>query len=150
MKKFNIYNETDENLKKEFFYIKKILKHAIKYENLDKVYFNLIIVDNDYIHNLNKEYRKIDRETDVITFALEDYDKKSYNNIRVLGDIYISIDRAKIQAIEYGHSLTRELCFLSVHGLLHLLGYDHMKKSDEEIMFKKQEMILDGKKFSKR
>lgn len=150
MKKFNIYNETDENLKKEIFYIRKILKHAIKYENLDKVYFNLIIVDNDYIHNLNKEYRKIDRETDVITFALEDYDKKSYNNIRVLGDIYISIDRAKIQAVEYGHSLTRELCFLSVHGLLHLLGYDHMKKSDEEIMFKKQEMILDGKKFSKR
>ncbi len=150
MKKFNVYNETNKNLRKEIFYIKKILKHAIRYEKLDKVYFNLIIVDNDYIHTLNKEYRKIDRETDVITFALEDYDKTKYNDTRVLGDIYVSIDKAISQANEYGHSLIRELCFLSVHGLLHLLGYDHMKKSDEEIMFKKQEMILDGKKFAKR
>ena len=63
-------------------------------------------------------------------------------DIRLLGDIYISIDKAKEQAIEYGHSLLRELSFLSIHGLLHLLGYDHMKKEDEEVMFKKQEDLL--------
>lgn len=150
MKKFNIYNETDNHLSKEMFYMKKILKHALKYEKLDNVYFNVIIVDNNYIHNLNKEYRKIDRETDVITFALEDFDKQKYNDTRILGDIYISIDKAIEQASSYNHSLIRELCFLSVHGFLHLLGYDHMIKSDEEIMFKKQEMILDGKKYAQR
>ena len=63
----------------------------------------------------------------------------------MLGDIYISLEKAKQQSKEYGHSLERELSFLSVHGLLHLLGYDHMKKEDEKIMFGKQEMILDGK-----
>jgi len=150
MKKFNIYNETNENLKKETYYMKRILKHAIKHEGLNKINFNVIIVDNCYIHNLNKEYRHIDRETDVITFAHEDYEKDTFNNIRILGDIYISIDKAKEQANDYGHSLIRELCFLSVHGFLHLLGYDHMKKSDEEIMFKKQEMILDEKKYARR
>lgn len=150
MRKFIIYNETNENLKKEMHYMKKILKHAIKYEGLNKINFSVIIVDNTYIHNLNKEYRHIDRETDVITFAHEDYEKDTFNDTRILGDVYISIDKAKEQAIDYGHSLIRELCFLSVHGFLHLLGYDHMEKSDEEIMFKKQEMILDGKKYARR
>ena len=84
----------------------------------------------------------IDRETDVISFALED--EKSFNrtDIRVLGDIYISIDKARSQALEYGHSFKRELYFLAVHGFLHLLGYDHMKKEDEDVMFKKQEEVL--------
>ena len=68
-----------------------------------------------------------------------------YLNKRILGDIYISVDKAKQQSKEYGHSLKRELSFLSVHGLLHLLGYDHMTKEEEKIMFKKQELILDGK-----
>ena len=106
------------------------------------VIFNIIIVHNDYIHELNKNYRGIDRETDVITFALED-DKTFNPEIRILGDVYISIDKAKSQSEEYGHSFLRELCFLAVHGMLHLLGYDHMKKTDEEVMFKLQEEILD-------
>ncbi len=150
MKKFNIYNETDYNLKKEMKLMGKILKYAIKYEGLKNIYFNCIIVNNDYIHNINKEYRKIDRETDVITFALEDYDKCKYFNKRILGDVYISIEKALEQAKEYNHSNNRELCFLAVHGFLHLLGYDHQNKKDEEIMFKKQELILDGKKYSRR
>ena len=66
-----------------------------------------------------------------------------HGDIRVLGDIYISIDKARSQALEYGHSLLREICFLGVHGFYHLLGYDHMTKEDEEVMFKKQDEVLD-------
>ena len=107
--------------------------------------FNLIIVDNKYIHELNKMYRNIDRETDVITFALEDEDTIIIpDNERILGDIYISIDKAKSQAEEYGHSLLRELSFLAVHGFYHLLGYDHQTKEEEEIMFGKQEEVLES------
>lgn len=149
MKKFNIYNETNNNLKKDLIYMKKILKHAIKEEQQKNIYFNIIIVDNDYIHKINKEYRNIDRPTDVISFALEDELNENPDGVRLIGDIYISYDKAVEQSTEYGHSLTRELCFLSVHGLLHLLGYDHMEKEDEKIMFGKQEIILNGKRFSK-
>ena len=120
----------------------EVLVHGIEKLKVGDVSFNVIIVDNDYIHKLNKEYRNIDRETDVISFALED--DKTFNPLeRVLGDIYISIDKAKSQSEEYGHSLKRELCFLAVHGMLHLLGYDHMEKEDEKVMFGLQEEILD-------
>ncbi len=136
-----IFNETDKDLEKEMELIKKVLLHGLEKLKLDKVEFNVIIVDNDYIHKLNKEYRHIDRETDVITFALED-DKTFNPKERVLGDIYISIDKAISQSIEYGHSKERELSFLAVHGLLHLLGYDHMEKEDEIVMFSLQEEIL--------
>ena len=103
-----------------------------------------IIVDNEYIHELNRDYRNIDRETDVITFALEDEDSIILpSDERVLGDIYISIDKAESQALEYGHSLLRELSFLAVHGFYHLLGYDHMRPEDEKVMFKKQEEVLE-------
>ena len=138
----DFFNETDINLDKEFQIVKKVLEHGREKLNVCDASFNVIIVDNDYIHNLNKEYRHIDRETDVITFALED-DKTFNPEERILGDIYISIDKAKSQAEEYGHSFIRELCFLAVHGFLHLLGYDHMKKEEEEVMFKLQEEILD-------
>lgn len=139
---FEIFNETEikiDELKDMEFAIKK----AIEMEKLDNVNFNIIIVDNEYIHRLNKEYRKIDRPTDVISFALEDNEDIQYENFRLLGDIYISIDKAKEQADMYGHSLKRELCFLAVHGFLHLLGYDHMKKEDEKVMFARQDLILD-------
>lgn len=122
--------------------IKKVLDITLEEEKVKNANFNIIIVDNDYIHKLNKEYRGIDRPTDVISFALEDEKDLVYDDFRLLGDIYISIDKAKEQAIEYEHSLKREICFLSVHGLLHLLGYDHMEKEDEKIMFKKQDEIL--------
>ena len=137
-----IYNETDE----EFLYediIKKVSNKALETEKVKKASCSIIIVDNSYIHKLNKEYRGIDRVTDVISFALED--EKSMvipDEIRLLGDIYISLDKAKEQAKEYGHSLERELCFLAVHGLYHLLGYDHETKEEAEVMFKKQEEVL--------
>lgn len=145
LKKFNIHNLTDESLTEEIKQIRKILKHAIKIEGESNIYFNVIIVNNDYIHALNRDYRNIDKETDVISFALEDEKEENFTEKRMLGDIYISIDKARSQAKEYGHSLDREICFLAVHGFLHLLGYDHMKKEEEKIMFEKQELILDGK-----
>lgn len=142
MNEVTIYNETDL----EFVYqdiIEKVINKALEIEGLKKASCSIIIVDNSYIHKLNKEYRGIDRVTDVISFALED-DKSMIipDEIRLLGDIYISIDKAKEQAEEYGHSLERELCFLSVHGLYHLLGYDHETEEEAEVMFKKQEEVL--------
>ena len=138
----SIYNETEEKIDDELKIMHDVLVHGIDKLKVGDVIFNVIIVDNEYIHRLNKDYRGIDRETDVITFALED--DKTFNPVeRILGDVYISIDKARSQSEEYGHSLKRELCFLGVHGMLHLLGYDHMKKEDEEVMFKLQEDILD-------
>lgn len=143
MKEFQIFNETEQKIK-ELHTVKKVLDLAINKEKLHNVVFNVIIVDNNYIHELNKEYRHIDRETDVITFALEDNQGVVLpDRIRVLGDIYISIDKAKSQAEEYGHTLTRELSFLAVHGFYHLLGYDHQNKDEEKIMFMKQEEVLE-------
>lgn len=137
-----IFNQTEEEIK-ELETVRKVLEYACSKEKLGKVCFNVIIVDNDYIHELNKNYRNIDRVTDVITFALEDEkDIVEPNGVRMLGDIYISIDKAKSQAEEYGHLLLRELSFLAVHGFYHLLGYDHMNKEEEVIMFQKQEEVL--------
>lgn len=138
---FEIFNETTEEVE-ELENVKNVLNMAIELEKVGNVSFNVILVDNDYIHKLNREYRHIDRPTDVITFALEDYPDVTYDDFRLLGDIYISLDKAHSQAEEYGHSFKRELCFLAVHGFLHLLGYDHMEKEDEKIMFARQELIL--------
>ena len=103
---------------------------------------NIIFVGLDEIHQINKTYRNVDRPTDVISFALEDTDDVSAYSARVLGDIYICLDKVHEQAIEYGHKEEREMAFLIVHGLLHLLGYDHMEKEDEKVMFGLQEEIL--------
>ena len=144
MSKIEIFNQLDEEIK-ELDTVEKVLLSAIKKEELDDVTFNLIIVDNEYIHEINKTHRGIDRETDVITFALEDEDSIIVPDevVRNLGDIYISIDKARSQAEEYGHGLLRELSFLAVHGFYHLLGYDHMTPEDEKVMFAKQEEVLE-------
>ena len=141
MNELEVFNQTNEELK-EIDELSKLFPFLANYFNLENVISNVIITDNETIHRLNKEYRNIDRETDVISFALEDDKTIIDSPIRVLGDIYISLDKAKQQAKEYNHSLKRELCFLMTHGFLHLLGYDHMKKEDEEIMFPLQEKIL--------
>lgn len=143
MNNVEIINETGLDLD----YIetmKNLIDYAIEHEKIKNVIFNIIIVDNNYIHKLNKEYRGIDRPTDVISFALEDNEDLTPSNVRVLGDIYISIDKVYEQAKEYGHSNLREICFLMIHGFLHLLGYDHMKEAEEKVMFAKQEEILNG------
>ncbi len=110
---------------------------------LKNVMFNVIIIDDERIHKINKEYRNIDRPTDVITFALEDDKQIDTPEVRVLGDIYISYDKVMSQSKEYGHSKKRELCFLGVHGLLHLLGYDHVNEKDEIVMFGLQKELLE-------
>lgn len=142
MNNFEIFNETDEEL--DLVEERKILDYALKFEGVENAEFNVIFVDSVTIRNINKEYRGIDKVTDVISFALEDNEKMKFEFGRLLGDIYICVERMKEQAKAYGHSLMREQGFLSVHGLLHLLGYDHMTKEEEEVMFTKQELILDG------
>ena len=138
---FNEYEDIYISLVKTTFTLLKLKADPI---------ISVSFVDLDAIHKINKEYRQIDRPTDVISFAFLDTEKDkakilAKNEMVVLGDIYICLDKAKEQAIEYGHSLDRELRFLFVHGLLHLLGYDHMEKKDEEIMFPLQEKILGEK-----
>lgn len=145
---YEIINETNEKII-ELEDVKRVLDKAIEIEKVGVVVFNVIIVDNEYIHELNRKYRNIDRPTDVITFALEDNPDIKYDDFRLLGDIYISIDKAHSQAVEYGHSFKREICFLAVHGFLHLLGYDHMEKEDEKVMFSRQELILNETNITK-
>ena len=140
---FEIFNELDREIE-ELGILNDYVKYVCKKLELDKCEFNIIIVDNDRIHEINREYRDVDRETDVISFAMEDNMDIKYEDFRLLGDIYISIDKCYSQAEEYGHSRVREICFLATHGILHLLGYDHMNEDDEEKMFSLQNELLDG------
>lgn len=143
MNSFEIINNTDEDIK-ELEEVKNVVKYALEYQKINNAIFSIIIVDEDTIHLLNKEYRGIDRVTDVISFALEDDKTFNVSDVRVLGDIYICLSKAREQSKEYGHSFLRELSFLSIHGLLHLLGYDHMTEEDEKIMFSLQDEILNS------
>ena len=130
--KINFFNESSLDTKPYVKIIKGVFK-AIK----NKKEFNIIFVDDEEIQRINREYRKIDKVTDVISFALcDDPDNQMTDE---LGDIFIDLDQAFRQAKDYGHSITREVAFLAVHGYLHLCGYDHMTKEDEEVMFKKQD-----------
>ena len=140
---FEIFNETDRKIE-ELEILNNYVEYVVKKLDLEKCEFNIIIVDNKKIHEINKEYRNVDRETDVISFAMEDLEDIEYDDFRLLGDIYISIDKVISQANEYGHSKLREICFLATHGILHLLGYDHMEPKDEEEMFGLQNELLDG------
>ncbi len=147
MRSFDVF---DEYGYADYKILDKVLKKTLKMEKVGKAYFSIVFIDDVVMQELNKNYRGIDRTTDVLSFAFEDNEKQRYN-IRQLGEIFISIPKMKAQALEYGHSEVRELAFLAVHGLLHLLGYDHTKsKEEEEIMFKKQELILNGCKETKR
>lgn len=139
---FEIFNNTDKEIK-EIKLLNEYMKFATKKLDIEKGIFNIIFVSNEEIHNINKEYRNTDRVTDVISFALEDNPDIVYEDFRLLGDIYIAIDVAYDQAIEYNHSREREVCFLATHGLLHLLGYDHMTPLEEKEMFGKQDKLLD-------
>ena len=120
------------------------VKYLVNKLELENCEFNIIIVNNERIHEINREYRNVDRVTDVISFAMEDNMDIKYEDFRLLGDIYISLDKCYEQALEYGHSNVREICFLATHGILHLLGYDHMVSDEEEEMFGLQNELLDG------
>lgn len=136
---------SDEQLEK----IEELLHFAAKSEGVeDGSELSVTFVSNDKIQMINREYRDKDQPTDVISFAMEEIGEGEIELTgldipRVLGDIIISIQKAEEQAIEYGHSFIRELGFLSVHGFLHLLGYDHETEEDEQKMFAKQKEILD-------
>lgn len=123
---------------------RQIIQEACQQLHLsDDLELSVIFVNDERIHEINRDYRQIDRSTDVISFALEDNEQFYVEGMpRELGDIFISIDHAKKQADEYGHSFYREMCFLFTHGLLHLLGYDHMNEEDEKEMFTLQNDIL--------
>ena len=148
MNKFDIIDEFGVDFKYD--YLNDVINHTLEKENVKNAYFDVIFIDDEKMHELNNTYRGIDRTTDVLSFAFEDNNKIDYN-IRQLGDIFISIPKMLEQAEAYGHSYKRELAFLTVHGILHLLGYDHTKsKKDEEIMFNRQEVILDEFEETKR
>lgn len=137
----NNYEIIDEFGYSEPLILKDVIKKVLELENVSNSIFSIIFVDDDKIREINKNYRDKDSVTDVISFALMDNETNDFP-VHVLGDIFISIPRMKKQALEYAHSEVREISFLCVHGLLHLLGYDHMNKLDEEKMFKKQEEVL--------
>lgn len=142
MKKMNyeITNLTDEIVQIKL--IEDLINLTGKKLDVKNSIVEIILTDDKRIHEINKLYRGVDRATDVISFAFQDTFDVLANDIVNLGEIYISLDKAKAQAKEYGHSFERELGFLTVHGLLHLLGYDHMNKDDEVEMFAIQEEIL--------
>lgn len=130
--------------------IRSIAKTTLSLLKLDGVFdLSVTIVDDDTIHQYNREYRKTDRVTDVISFAFndnlkDDYIKITSNIPNMLGDIIISYPKAKAQAHEYGHTIYREMCFLFTHGFLHLLGYDHQNPKDEKEMFDLQDKVLNA------
>ena len=145
----SFYNETnyDKYNEEYFLNLSQVIFNHLKLNNY--FIFDITIVTLDEIHRINKEYRNIDRPTDVISFAFED-EVEGENKIirkdnlpRTLGEIFICYEKCQMQSEEYGHSLDREMAFLFTHGLLHLLGYDHMNEEDEKIMFKIQDEIMD-------
>ena len=127
--------------------ISDVIRFALELENVhSKPEIGVCIVDNEEIKNLNKKFRAVDKETDVLSFPMIEFDGRPKDvlikkNI-LLGDIVISLPKVFEQAKEYGHTIEREIGFLTAHGILHLLGYDHINSEDEKIMFDKQEIIL--------
>ena len=140
-----IYDLTrNKELDSYFKDIKKYYKKTLEVLKIeDDLDLSLIVVGKTKIRNINRDYRNKDAVTDVISFANIDSDDYDYLCDDVnLGDIFINVDRVKSQAKKYGHSIKREFVFLFIHGFLHLLGYDHMEKEDEEIMFALQDKII--------
>lgn len=145
-----IDNRTDFEITEEFEKLfNDVVKESLRYEEFDpECEVSLSIVSNDEIQEINKQFREIDAPTDVLSFPLLTFEEGEQadvneNNEIMLGDIIISIDKAKAQAEEYGHGLRRELAFLTAHSMLHLMGYDHMEEEQKE-MFKKQDDILNN------
>ena len=120
--------------------IKSVVSEAFEYENIKPRNVSVMLCDDDEIQKLNVKFRNIDKPTDVLSFPM--YDEDGELDETELGDIVISLERAKKQAEEYGHSFEREIAFLTAHSMLHLFGYDHIDDSEREEMFKKQEDIL--------
>jgi probable rRNA maturation factor len=127
----SLHNQTEENISAIKDLMRSIFKNVKEKKNMQ-----VIFVTQNEIHTLNKTYRDMDKPTDVLSFINEDIEDNS------LGDVFISIEQAKKQAIDYGHSFEREIGFLAVHGYLHLKGFDHHTEAEEKLMVLEQEKIL--------
>ena len=145
-----VYKDIEENKEYEEV-INKVLTKCFEEENLQnsKLYITVTLTNPENIRKINEEYRNIDRATDVLSFPMfekDELEEKIKNNdfghVDVLGDLVISIERVKEQAVEYGHGFERELSYMLVHGFYHLLGYDHIKEEDKKLMRPKEEKIL--------
>ena len=156
-----MYEITYQNIKENQEYeetIKKVIEKCYKEENLleSKLIITITLTNNENIKIINKEYRNIDRATDVLSFPMfekEELDKKIRNkdflHEDILGDIIISVEKVREQAEEYGHSFERELSYMVVHGFYHLMGYDHMEEEEKVEMRKKEDKILNELKITR-
>ena len=131
--------------------IEKVLSQCFKEEKLEdsKLCVTVTLTTPKTIQEINKQYRNIDRATDVLSFPMFEKDEldskiqeNDFENEDILGDIVVSVDKVKEQAIEYGHSFERELSYMIVHGFYHLMGYDHIEEEDKKVMREKEENIL--------
>ena len=129
--RISLHNQTEENISEIKDLMKSIFKNVKEKKNMQ-----VIFVTQDAIHELNKTYRQMDKPTDVLSFINDDAEDNS------LGDVFISIEQAKKQAVDYGHSFEREIGFLAVHGYLHLKGFDHHTEAEEKLVVLEQEKIL--------
>lgn len=141
-----IANDTNEDLDLDLIRKKaeKTIREVLRVENIsENAEVSLSIVDRQTIHKLNKEYRNVDRETDVLSFPLDEegFDNEG-NPLILLGDIVICLDVAEDQAVDFGHSLEREIMYLICHSTLHLLGYDHIEEGDKKVMRSKEKEVM--------
>ena len=124
--------------------VKKVAEHVLDMEECPyEAQVNLVLTDNEEIKRVNTEFRNIERATDVLSFPMIPFESPADTGELLLGDIMISVDKVFAQAEEYGHSITREFCFLVAHSMLHLLGYDHMTPEEAAVMEAKQARALD-------
>ena len=128
--------ELDDNMYK---ILEEVVEECLLLEKKSTNYeISISLVDNGEIRELNREYRNMDSETDVLSFPLD----QEFGEVPMLGDIVISLERALEQSIEYGHSLTREVAYLTAHSMFHLMGYDHMEEDEKHIMREKEKEIM--------
>ena len=137
------YKKIDEDILDK---VERVMLAVLDYEDYDDNYeVSLSFVDNEEIRNLNRDFRNIDRVTDVLSFPMLSDDEFDIEyEEEALGDIVISIQRADEQAEEFDHSLEREICFLVCHSMFHLLGYDHMEEEEAKDMHRREEEVLNG------
>lgn len=127
--------------------LEKVIDEVLRVEGLSKNYeVSISFVENDEIKELNRDYRGVDKETDVLSFPMED---EFGLEDSLLGDIIISIDKANEQSLEFGHTIEREIAYLTAHSMFHLLGYDHMKEDEKLIMREKEKQVMKNLKIFK-
>ena len=152
-----VYEDIEKNKEYEKI-IEKVLSKCFEEEKMkdSKLYITITLTTPEYIRKINKEYRNVDKATDVLSFPMFEQDEldlkiknKDFEHEDVLGDIIISIEKVKEQAKEYGHSFERELSYMVVHGFYHLMGYDHIEEEDKKVMRPKEDKILDELKIGR-